>query len=226
MSDENTLYVKDDTGEYREYTPPSFVDSIPEDLREQVGEVGSVSDLAKGYVELKSSKPVIPESPDEYEIPDTENANAVDQEAFNNFRKLAHELGLTKEQVQQIIKFDVERSTQYDQKFQQAIDEEYNKAETALKEKWGTQYDVRVETAKNAFNMVIGNLENGEEVKQAMDDLGLLNRPEVVQIFELIGSKISEDVFKRGDQGGTSDIDRTPDGRPILQYPSMKDWKK
>jgi len=224
MSDELQLFTKGDTeGEYVEYTAPGFVDGIPEDLREGVGEIGNVGDLAKGYVDLKSAQPIIPESPEKYEMPDIPEGQTVDEKAATEFKGIAHKMGLTNEQVKAIVAFDLSRAARYDKDFDSEMEKEKETATNALKDRWGTDYEAGRERANKAFGMVINALKDGPQLKEKLDRMGLLDIPEVLVVFETIGSKISEDVFKTGQPAtGTEDIPRGQDGLPMLDYSITK----
>ena len=79
MGDEGvqTLYTTDDTGSYVEYTPPeapAFKDTLPEDIRgsEHLGDVEDPAQLARYYVDLKSDYLAAPETPDGYDVEESE----------------------------------------------------------------------------------------------------------------------------------------------------------
>lgn len=224
MGDELQLFTKGDTeGEYVEYTapePPAFIETIPEELKEGIGkEFRTASELAKGYADLKSAQPVIPESPDKYEMPDIPEGQTFDEKAATEFKGLAHKMGLTNDQMKAIVAFDLNRAAQYDKDFDAEIATEKETAENALKDRWGTNYEAGREKANKAFAMVINALKDGPQVKEKLDQLGLLNIPEVLVVFEMIGSKISEDVFKQGQAPLIDgDIPRGKDGMPMLDY--------
>ena len=68
-----TLYTTDDTGNYVEYTapdPPAFHDTLPEDLRgsDHLKDVEDSGQLARFYVDMKSTYLKPPESAEGYEF--------------------------------------------------------------------------------------------------------------------------------------------------------------
>ena len=101
-----------------------------------------------------------PENPDGYKIEPPEGV-PVDHTFVDNFKKTAHEIGLTNKQVQALTQWETERTTQYYEALQQQ--KEYGEAQ--LREKWGDDYSNRIKGAKAAAKLL------GEKYPEAVAEL-------------------------------------------------------
>lgn len=230
--DEGTQYfTKDDTsGEYVEYTSPTFAESLPEDHRENEAFRGmeNLSGLAETHVstvkeltDLKSAQPTIP---DEYTAPQIPEGVNVDETAITEFTALAKELGITQDAFNKIVAFDFARAARYDGDFQKSLDDSKLAAETALKERWGAGYEANKEQASAGFRKVLGSFDDGDEIEKSLASLGFLDNSEFMRLFRRIGQVTGEDVFVRGTQSPASkEMERAKaTGEPLLDYPKSK----
>ena len=228
MDGDAQLYSKDDTGEYVEYTAPTFQESLPDDLRENDHLKGfdNLGTLAKNYVDLRSSQPVLPESADQYKFdyPHDFPDNMKDPETLAAFRELSHKLKIPIDTAKQIFDFDISRSIAAQAKsLEMEKDKEaktaaaLTEAETKLKTDWGDSYDENLSLALKGIDKF-----GGPDFKKHLDDTGLGNNPLMVKTFYQIGKAMSEDTLKPGEGG--SDGSRPVDdvGRPMLKFPSME----
>lgn len=213
---ETTLFTKDNTsGEYVPYTPPSFRDSLPEDLRgnEHLAGVEDAGTLAKSYLELKSSQPAIPEKPDAYQMPQLPEGIPLDDAAVGNFKKLAHDLKIPQAAFEKIVQFDVERMNQA----QAAFEQHQAAAKAELEKSWGKDYAPNMELCSKAIRSF-----TTEEQFNKLKLSGFMDDPIVAQVFLGIGKAISEDKFIKNKETTPSEMPRGMDGKPILDYPSMR----
>jgi len=216
-----TYYVQDDTGDYQEASLPSFHDSLPEELKENESlKDMDAAALAKAYVDLKSTTPQIPETPDGYSIPEIPEGLPADQEAINGFKTLAHEIGLTQSQIEKIVNFDFERAKKYvdadkteTEAAAKAIQDGRAAAQAELNKEWGSAKEAKMELVAKVKNRFIS-----EDVVKKWDESGMSDDPSFLKLLADFGALIDEDQLILPDQRQSGDIPRTPDGRPILRY--------
>lgn len=210
------LFTKDNTsGEYVQYTPPTFRDQLPEDLRENehLAKVDDAGTLAKSYLELKSSQPVTPETPDAYQLPQLPADTPLDEAAVGEFKKLAHDLKIPQAAFNKIVEFDVNRLKQA----QTAYEQQQTTAKADLQKSWGANYDANMATVTKAIK---GFTTEDQFTKLKL--AGFMDDPTVAEVFLGIGKAISEDKFVKKIDSSPGDIPRGADGKPILDYPSMR----
>lgn len=189
----------------------SFLDGIQsEDLRGNESLTGfeNLDGLAQGYIDLKTSQPVLPENADGYQI-DVPEGMTVDQADFGLFKEQALQMGLTNDQYQNVLKFDFARNARIAKNHQEAQD----KAVAELKLELGDKYDESLATAQKVLRL------SGQEGLAAME---LGNNPELFRLLNWVGDKISEDQLETGVGGGSTDTRQKDDsGRPVIQYKNM-----
>lgn len=189
----------------------SFLDGIQsEDLRGNESLTGfeNLDGLAQGYIDLKTSQPVLPENEDGYQI-DVPEGMTVDQADFGLFKEQALQMGLTNDQYQNVLKFDFARNARIAKNHQEAQD----KAVAELKLELGDKYDESLATAQKVLRL------SGQEGLAAME---LGNNPELFRLLNWVGDKISEDQLETGVGGGSTDTRQKDDsGRPVIQYKNM-----
>ena len=234
MADDTQLFTKDDTsGEFAEFTPPTFAESLPEAHRENemfTGDEGikNLSGLAETHVntvkeltDLKSAQPVVPESYTAPQIP--EGAN-VDETAITEFSALAKEIGISQDAFDKIVAFDLARAERYNSDFDRSLEESKLAAENALKDRWGAGYEANKEQASAGFRKVLQSFDDGDEIEKSLAKTGFLDNAEVMRLFRRIGEKTGEDVFVRGTQSsGEQKMERSKaTAEPLLDYPKSK----
>ena len=215
---------------------PAWMEQLPDDLKgnELLTGFRTIGELGKKFIELdgRVKKSVLlpgddateeeraeffnrlgrPETPDGYELkrPELPDAIHYDEEQEAEFRKTAHQLGLTSEQAKGL----------YDW-YHRMVLNAYNDAEKAraelkeqavktLKSEWGDGFDEKVEIARRAVEKF-----GGDELKKFLDDSGLGDNPILVKAFYEVGSRILEDRTVPGHgKAIQSPLDQ--------MYPSMK----
>ncbi len=225
MEGENQLYQKNDTGDFVEFTPPSFQETIPEDLREHesLKEITDVGALTKNYVDLFSSQPTRPENPNAYEVTIPEGFPIIEED-LTAFKQGAYEAGLTQDQFKAVMGHYVERETRLAESYKADILKHREEAEKQLKMEYGDAYEAKTQKASN-FLLALGEKLGGENVdafRKWLDDTKFGDDPMVIRLLSAASELISEDALIKGDN-------RTPnnerpigsDGKARLRFESM-----
>jgi len=229
-----------------EAAPVSFLESLPEDLRNEPS-LRTFTDpgaLAKSYVNAQrmigADKIAIPgkhSTPDEwrevytklgapteaksYEI----SAGDVDEGMLEAFRQQAYEAGLTNQQANTMMKYYTDQAAAAraaeDDKIQGA--QEQSIAE--LQQEFGRAYEQRIELAQNAARTFLGGTEIFDEIELS-DGRLLGDHPDIVKMFAALGEQIGEDKLV----GEPSEMIMTPQEaqRQIdeLTLPNSPYWDK
>lgn len=87
-----------------------------------------------------------PEKPDEYDIA----VDIQDENRLNQFREVAHKIGLTKKQAAALAEFDAQFMSSLSEQRMQQTQEQIQKEEEALKREWGDGYDRNLQAARKA----------------------------------------------------------------------------
>lgn len=151
----------------------------------------------------------VPEKPEDYQFEEDQRVKA-DPEQTAAFKKLAHELGLTKKQAARLWKDSNEYAANALAELQgpKAI----ANAENALKKEWGGNFSQNLEVVKRGMAIYPRQAELIAEAEQ----MGYGNAVEFVKVFHFIGSLIREDSSPaRGGYGGSGKIQGAID-RPGL----------
>lgn len=132
-----------------------------------------------------------PEDPSKYKLP--EGLDGVDEDSLSSFKEKAHKLGITNKQFEELLKFDLERQSEFISKHNDLVEQSKSK----LKEFWGNEYQNRIQSAKitlehysEKFPEVIEQFKSG--------DIG--NNPAVIYMLSEMGQLLSEKGVK-GVQG-------------------------
>lgn len=214
--DGQTLYTKDNTGVYAEYAAPTFRESLPEDIREHEHLKGyeDPGALAKGYVDLKTSIPILPESAEAYEFTVPEEME-MDADAIKEFKQLAFEMKLSPENAAKLVGFDVARLTKAHEKLEASAKQTREEAETKLKQDWGDEYEANLNLAKRTIEKF-----GGQPLRDFFNETKLGDRPELVQFCHAVGKAMSESTLAPETipkKGPELDVFQ----RPIIRFPSM-----
>ena len=170
-------------------TTPTFAESLPEQYRDnpRFKDVTSLEDLAKRLAEAPE-KPVVPETLEGYDI---SSVTAIDQSQVTPFLTVAHNAGLTQDQVLALAEMEGKR-----------LEAEFTaaKGEVAkLKEEWGDSWDENLKVANDAIYAVNERVPGLAEAFQK--DRMLRNNPLVIKLFHEIGKAIGPDSFETGGTG-------------------------
>jgi hypothetical protein len=222
---------------------PSWVDSIPDDLRNHpsLKKFKSPGDLFKSYVNLETmvgkDKVAIPgpnatpeeinkfyeklgrpETPDKYELKFDDIENFTPNEEFlNSFKKWAHEEGLTNAQANSLAKKYINFEQTAMKQYSETLAEELRKAQQALKNEWGREFDERVKRAEDALDAT-----GIDGVWEWAEKTGLLNDPTFVRIMEFYGQGLAEDKRRGGGTGGVTKESAQAELDKLLADPDTK----
>ncbi len=194
---------------------PSFIESLPEDIRghEAIKNFDSAEKLARAHLETLGKVVIPPESADKYEItvPDGKQVN---QEFLSGFKAWAHEAGLSQKQAaalaEKYLAFEDAQLAAYSK----AAEAQVN----AVKIEWGDKFDANVAIAHKAVEQFCT-----AEDKRYLDESGLGNNPTLVRMFYKIGLAMNDDTMGQGRQGSAGQqMPRTSGGTPQLNFPSMQ----
>jgi hypothetical protein len=135
-----------------------------------------------------------PEQADGYKYDIPEGLDT-DPDQLGSFSQIAHEIGLTKEQANKLVGFEIQRQQQVNDQYLSARDN----AEEALREKWGADFDTRLQGAKAARDMYAQ--QNPAAMEQIINsELG--NNPVIVELF----SQAYVNMQEEGHVGATSNL--------------------
>jgi hypothetical protein len=129
----------------------------------------------------------LPEAPDKYEIilPEEVKAN-IQPELYNQFLSYAHELGLTKKQVQGMVDYEIKK----EQAMNSVLETYVNEQETTLKKEWGNEFKNRNDVAKQTFDILSQKF---PELKELNDNPKTAMNAGFVKLLYEIGKTYAED---------------------------------
>jgi len=219
MSEELTDQVASETVEETIMDGSDWMDSIPEDLRNDpsLADIKDISSLAKGYVHAQhmigADKVVLPgkDAPQEeldvfynklgrpeevggYRVP-TENMpdTPVDGDLANTFFQEAHRIGLSKSQAAALIRFNSEQQAEQVQSAEANFNSTMEQTEQVLRGEYGNAYDQNLQMAQKAAHDF-----GGDELIAALNKSGLGNDPSVIRAFHNVAKVISNDEIIGG----------------------------
>jgi hypothetical protein len=157
-----------------------------------------------------------PESADKYEVavPET-HVEYIGEDQINQFKNVAHNIGLNNEQVKQLIDFQIKNIDAQTQRYQADIAVQKQESQNVLKKEWGFDYDKKVRQAHRALE-VYGD----EEIKQLMKtEAG--NNPAVIRLFARLGEDVTEDMAQntKNNNLATSPLDAQEEITEIFDNP-------
>lgn len=152
--------------------------------------------------------------PEKYQFTAPEGfEGALDEAALESFEPVARELGLTQEQADKLVALHAQNLQQAGEKAQQAHAQQMETWTNELRndpEFGGPAFDTNVKAAQKAVAQF-----GSPGLKEALEESGLGNHPELVRTFAMIGKAISEDGFV---SGGKSD---GPRSAADVMYPNQ-----
>jgi len=159
----------------------------------------------------------VPEKPEEYELPEIDGLE-YDEEAIAEFKGLAKELNLTKEQAKKFYEYAASKSKAIQEQAAQQMEENEakRKAEkeaviSTLKKEWGDDFEPNQQILKRGF----ANYATPSLIKK-INDTGLGNDVDLVKLFYELGKTVMEDP---GAHSRTTSYGE--DGTPRLEYPGI-----
>ena len=159
---------------------PSWLDSLPEDLRKNEKLLGfkSVEELAKAHADSQPA-PTIPEA-DAYKLPESF--------PIKDIGKWANKVGLTQQQLEHIINLDNHLNTER----MNSVDKVYAAGLNTLYTEWGEAKTENIRLAKAALS----HFDDTGELKTMLNASKAGNHPVVVNFFAKLGKKLmKEDWF-------------------------------
>lgn len=166
-----------------------------------------VNGLATKYAETVQQIPAVPAKADEYsfEFPKDYPVDEIDQKLQ---KELAHNLKMTKEQYEGMVKHDLARLARVSEEMAKEVE----KAKGELVREWGGEEKFKANLARvdKAAEMFFG--------KGAFADDALRNNPVVIRGLFKIAEKMTEDTQKSGSGSGADSRPIGVDGRPIIDY--------
>ena len=130
-----------------------------------------------------------PEEPGKYEVAVPEDYQQFfREESMNEFRSVAHKIGLNNEQVQALMDFQINEINHEMQGADTQLNSQREEIEQNLKQEWGYDYDKNVKAAQRAVQ-VYGDV----EVQELLNgELG--NNPALIKMFARLGKEVTEDI--------------------------------
>ena len=202
--------------------PVSWRDGLSDDLRAHpsLKNFQDVGGLAKSYVsqsELVGRKGVIlpnendaadqarfygelgrPESVDGYDLGDfapSEGLSWSDDLQVSMLGSM-HELGLTNDQVNGVIRAYAEGQTSQLDEFNQSVDQSNTSVEQELRREYGNTYDAKIDLGNRAFALAAGD--QMDDVRQIVlaDGTMLGNNKPFIKLFTKLGESLGEDSLR------------------------------
>ena len=143
-------------------------------------------------------------APEEYEFTPPDGIE-IDPDKLEAFGEYAHSLGLSQDQFQKLIEYDIERSASAQKSMAEAYGERISSWADATrvdKELGGEKLNENLGLAKKAMEKyaspALAKLIDSPSAKNP-DGLGLGNHPEVIRLFYRVGKAISESELITGD---------------------------
>ena len=145
-----------------------------------------------------------PEKSSEYEMP-TENMppNTDFGECYDEFCEEAHRVGMTKDQVGAVIRWQAHANAGALEKYKDKMGQTATDHVTSLKTEFGDAFEEKVGFAKDA----VGRF-GGDDLKKVLNESGLGNHPTLVRAFSDIGKMIAQDEIIGG--GGNQSFRLSP----------------
>lgn len=125
-----------------------------------------------------------PESPEKYKI-EVEGAE-LNPEALGEFTKMAHKIGLTNKQVNEIARYEAEHNKQMSEAMEKQAEEDGKK----LREIWGPEYDNRLNMAKAVLNQYADKYP--DHVQQLIES-NAANNPALLAMISELGKSVLEE---------------------------------
>jgi hypothetical protein len=211
MSDDPIL-GQDDTGPQDGETPP--VDDpktkAPEGQEPETPQDGETPPEGQepGEDQGSDTSDDIPESPDGYDLQVPDGMRA-DQELLTQFKGVAHELKLSKDQAQKLVEFEAARVKAQNEN----LGKQLNEWNEQIKQDWGNKYEENLAAGKKALEAY----DKSGEVSHLLFQTGMGSNPAVCNFLVAIGKDLGE--------GGAPLGRSAPEERSLEDklYTTMKD---
>jgi hypothetical protein len=130
-----------------------------------------------------------PDEPDKYDlaIPDSHKQHFHDT-ALNNFKNVAHQIGLNNDQVNALIDYQVKELDAQQNLVNAGSTNQKEEVEAGLKKEWGYDFDKNLRAAQRAMQVYAD-----DELMDLMNtEVG--NNPAVIKLFARLGKDVTEDM--------------------------------
>ena len=228
MSEEATQDVGSQEAVAAEAVPVSFLESLPEDLRNEPS-LRTFTDpgaLAKSYVNAQrmigADKIALPSksaTPDEWRevynklgAPTDVNGYQFDgdvplQENYlNSFREHALNAGLRPSQANEMMNFVRSTVDSMNNSMSESAEEARYAGEQELRQEFGQAFEQRLEMARMAARNLLGGTDMFDDI-QLSDGRMLGDHPDIIRMFSTLASQIGEDNLA----GETTELIMTPE---------------
>jgi hypothetical protein len=230
---QNQTQTTDSQGGDTGYTPSEFVTSLGDELsaNESFKGIETPQDLAGKYLELNKTHQELqgqlegiakpPESPDAYELPAVPEGINFNEDMSKELTTQAHQLGITQDQLKGLTDWHFNALTAQ----RDAIIKANDDMMVSLKAEYKGKFDETVARVNQLvdrmpeFKAMLSQTISGENGELSL----MRTNPHVFKALAKFASMISADSMP-DDPGGVGGGERpkTADGRPMLNYPSMK----
>jgi len=196
--------LKDKASHFQKFKTPEQIMESNYNLQQLLGKKSEAvvipnHDAPPEVINEFRAKMGIPNDPSGYELKVPEEVPegvTINPEEMDQFKGFAHELGLTPEQAQKLVEFDIERYGQQATEIQQSVEEQQQaqlqQESKALKEKWGGEFDKNMVSAEKGAKML-------GYTKEDMKSNPLFSSHEFVDVMNRVGKMFSEDKIGGGE---------------------------
>ena len=160
-------------------------------------------DVSEDEIKAYRAAVGIPESPAKYDLK-TGRLPAgvtVDEDTTAEYKKLAHEMGLTPKQAQSLFEFDIRRQGEDYQAYLNLRKESAQEAMNELKKTYGEKYEEKLSHALR----IVAKL-GGDELKSELEASGLGNNIQLINFMVKVSENYSEDGIIVGSVGGSNTV--------------------
>tara|TARA_R110002020_G_scaffold227691_1_gene438364 strand:+ start:326 stop:1168 length:843 start_codon:yes stop_codon:yes gene_type:complete len=130
-----------------------------------------------------------PDDPTKYEvkIPET-HASYFNETSVDNFKNVAHQIGLNNEQVNALIDYQVNEVNNQQGLVDSQVSAEKQVIEKTLRQEWGYDYDKNIRAATKAVQVY------GDESLNELLQSNVGNHPGLIKLFARLGADVTEDM--------------------------------
>jgi len=127
-----------------------------------------------------------PDTSDKYEY-EYEGDVEISDELTGQFKEYAHSLGLTQDQFNKILNFQLDAVAAQSQAYTEQAEAQRQENISALQLKWGANYETKIKGAK----IIADSL----GIYQTLEAKGLASDPVIIEMLDTIANRTSEDVI-------------------------------
>jgi hypothetical protein len=176
--------VLPEMGQTSTSSPGTHIEPVAEPAVQDLILSGDLTDDDKNRVYARLGRPEDPQGYDLTEIVPAE----YDQTVVDQFKKKAHESGMSEDAVKKMAAWYRELETANIKKMEDARQQQSGMGILQLKQEFGLNFDREVNNARKALEAYTDS-----NFRKYMDESGLGNHPALVKAFAKIGRELSED---------------------------------